>query len=720
MARHKPHHNKSGRRDDDDRDHGAGAPTSDASRAFGTQQKVSDTQHCDPLSIIHPRPFEGDSHGRGHMSISLELGTNKDDALTGTDGTDILLGRNGDDLLDGGDGNDLLLGGNGEDTLYGGDGSDLLSGGNGSDTLDGGNGSDLLLGGNGSDTLDGGDGNDLLDGGNGNDTLDGGAGSDLLFAGKGSDTLNYTLSENTGEFDYYDGGKGFDTLQLTLTSAELELAQADIDAFYAFLETSGSYFRFTSFDLVVRSIEALNIVMVDGGNIAPVADPDSYSTNEDTPLTVAAALGVLEGDTDVDGDALSALVASNPSNGTLHLSADGSFTYTPNADFNGSDSFTYQAFDGTEASNIATVSLLINAVNDDPVAKDDVFTNLEATKVVSPISVAVIGGAMSTFALAAGQLDAKIFNAEGFDFASENWAEFDFSAFDVVVLGGSGTALDYGAETGLFQALNSFVASGGGVVTTGFFAAELTNIQASLVLSPETKMFANAITPIAPGWTDNDVGLLNAPITVSDPNHEIVRGVANANKVYLSNASIHEFAPNLDTGVSQLATGTPLDGGVATAIAYDVEVGRNDGEDLAGGNTVYLGGTYLANTGHGTGPGSGIRVGVSDQIFEQAIAWAAGARGLATVTIDSAEFFREVDDVDSPRSGFTIESFGTPGADGASVAFVDGNIVYTLGAQSLRELEESTPVTDTFEYTMSDGNGGFDTASVSLSIDTLL
>jgi VCBS repeat-containing protein len=459
---------------------------------------------------------------------------------------------------------------------------------------------------------------------------------------------------------------------------------------------------------------------VNAVNDKPVADPDSYSTNEDTPLTVAAALGVLEGDTDVDGDALSALVASNPSNGTLHLSADGSFTYTPNADFNGSDSFTYQAFDGTEASNIATVSLLINAVNDDPVAKDDVFTNLEATKVVSPISVAVIGGAMSTFALAAGQLDAKIFNAEGFDFASENWAEFDFSAFDVVVLGGSGTALDYGAETGLFQALNSFVASGGGVVTTGFFAAELTNIQASLVLSPETKMFANAITPIAPGWTDNDVGLLNAPITVSDPNHEIVRGVANANKVYLSNASIHEFAPNLDTGVSQLATGTPLDGGVATAIAYDVEVGRNDGEDLAGGNTVYLGGTYLANTGHGTGPGSGIRVGVSDQIFEQAIAWAAGARGLATVTIDSAEFFREVDDVDSPRSGFTIESFGTPGADGASVAFVDGNIVYTLGAQSLRELEESTPVTDTFEYTMSDGNGGFDTASVSLSIDTLL
>jgi VCBS repeat-containing protein len=243
-------------------------------------------------------------------------------------------------------------------------------------------------------------------------------------------------------------------------------------------------------------------------------------------------------------------------------------------------------------------------------------------------------------------------------------------------------------------------------------------------------MFADNITPIAPGWTDNDAGRLNAEITVSDSNHEIVLNLDYASEdpqhVYVSNAEWHEFAPNLDRDgegnlvVSQLATGTSKDGREVTAIAYDVGVGQMGG--LPGGNTVYLGGTYLANSFFDTGLGSGIRDpdGVSDQIFEQAVAWAAGARGSATVTINSAEFFREVDDVDSPRSGFTIESFGTPGADGASVAFVDGNIVYTLGAQSLQELESGNPVTDTFEYTMSDGNGGFDTASVSLSIDTLL
>jgi hypothetical protein len=494
----------------------------------------------------------------------------------------------------------------------------------------------------------------------------------------------------------------------------MELVQADIDAFYAFLETSGSYFQFTSFDLTVSSIEELKIVTVDGGNTAPVADDDSFTFDEDTPTV----LDVLAGDTDADGDSLSIVNFSAPANGTLSL-VDGILTYTPNTDFNGSDSFTYQAFDGTEASNLATVSLLINAVNDDPVANDDPFTGLTATKVVSPINVAVIGGAASTFALAAGQLDATIFNAEGFDFASENWAEFDFSTFDVVVLGGSGTVFDYGAETGLFQALNSFVASGGGVVTTGFFAAELRSITASNLLSDETKMFADNITPIAPGWTDNDLGLLNAQITVSDPNHEIVRGVADANNVYLSNASFHEFAPNLDEGVSELATGSSLTGAEVTAIAYDVEVGRDDAAGLLGGNTVYLGGTYLANTFYGTGPTGGIREGVSDQIFEQAIAWAAGARGTATVNIDTAVLLDNDKDVDSPREDFTFHSFTQPGADGASISFENGNLVYTLGAQSLQDLEAGLPVEDTFLYTMSDGAGGFDTASVTLAINSL-
>src|SRR5205823_4491980 len=89
----------------------------------------------------------------------------------------------------------------------------------------------------------------------------------------------------------------------------------------------------------------------------PTAANDSYSTAEDTPLTIAAAAGVLVNDTDVDGNALTALVVTQPAHGTLTLNADGSFTYTPNANFNGSDSFTYKANDGSADSNVATVTL---------------------------------------------------------------------------------------------------------------------------------------------------------------------------------------------------------------------------------------------------------------------------------------------------------------------------------------------------------------------------
>jgi VCBS repeat-containing protein len=106
-------------------------------------------------------------------------------------------------------------------------------------------------------------------------------------------------------------------------------------------------------------------VLLNTPNRAPSAAADAYSTNEDTPLTVAAP-GVLGNDTDPDGDTLTAALVSGPSHGTLTLNPDGSFTYTPAADYNGPDSFTYKATDGSLDSNTATVSITVNPVNDAP------------------------------------------------------------------------------------------------------------------------------------------------------------------------------------------------------------------------------------------------------------------------------------------------------------------------------------------------------------------
>jgi Ca2+-binding RTX toxin-like protein len=97
----------------------------------------------------------------------------------------------------------------------------------------------------------------------------------------------------------------------------------------------------------------------------PTATDDAYTTPEDTALTVAAP-GVLGNDRDADGDTLSAELGSGPSHGAITLNADGSLTYTPTANYNGPDAFTYRASDGTATSNLATVTLTVSAVNDAP------------------------------------------------------------------------------------------------------------------------------------------------------------------------------------------------------------------------------------------------------------------------------------------------------------------------------------------------------------------
>ena len=96
---------------------------------------------------------------------------------------------------------------------------------------------------------------------------------------------------------------------------------------------------------------------------------------------------MLGNDTDVDGNPLTAVVVTAPANGTLTLNADGSFTYTPNANFNGTDSFTYKANDGTADSNTATVTITVDAVNDAPVAVNDSYSTTEDT----PLTVAAPG-----------------------------------------------------------------------------------------------------------------------------------------------------------------------------------------------------------------------------------------------------------------------------------------------------------------------------------------
>ncbi|MEY4178124.1 MAG: hypothetical protein RLY70_1698, partial [Planctomycetota bacterium] len=115
-------------------------------------------------------------------------------------------------------------------------------------------------------------------------------------------------------------------------------------------------------------------------NDAPTAVNDSYTMDEDTVLTRAAFNGVRANDTDPEGSQLTVSRISGPTatgstnGGTLALGVDGSFTYTPPANYFGTVTFTYRVNDGQLNSNNATVTITVNNVNEPPVAVADTAT----------------------------------------------------------------------------------------------------------------------------------------------------------------------------------------------------------------------------------------------------------------------------------------------------------------------------------------------------------
>ncbi len=148
-------------------------------------------------------------------------------------------------------------------------------------------------------------------------------------------------------------------------------------------------FSYRANDGKANSNRVIVSIRVNPGNDAPIAISDSYSLNEDTVLAIKAT-GILTNDTDVDRDPVKAILVSGPSFGTVTLNSDGSFTYTPNGDFNGTDSFTYMANDGKLSSSVATVTLNVKPVNDAPSALNDLHLGQEDSKLIVA-SIGVLG-----------------------------------------------------------------------------------------------------------------------------------------------------------------------------------------------------------------------------------------------------------------------------------------------------------------------------------------
>ncbi len=135
-------------------------------------------------------------------------------------------------------------------------------------------------------------------------------------------------------------------------------------------------FAFVANDGTVDSKSAVVNIVINSTNDAPLAKDDSVKTDEDKEITI----DVLANDSDNDGDSLTIKSVTNATNGKVEIK-DGKIIYTPNSNFNGKDSFTYTIEDSSATQSSATVNIVIDSINDAPLAKNDNVNTKYETKV---------------------------------------------------------------------------------------------------------------------------------------------------------------------------------------------------------------------------------------------------------------------------------------------------------------------------------------------------
>lgn len=146
-----------------------------------------------------------------------------------------------------------------------------------------------------------------------------------------------------------------------------------VDTFY--------YSKGDSTQLVVDS--GMVVIQINPINDIPVAKPLTLEVLEDNSIIKNASNGLSLTTADADGEALKYFIVDTTKNGVLKYAQDGSFTYTPNKDFNGLDSFTYKATDIATTSNIATCTIKVISVNDEPVfTKDTLFYQIYRNEII--------------------------------------------------------------------------------------------------------------------------------------------------------------------------------------------------------------------------------------------------------------------------------------------------------------------------------------------------
>ncbi len=477
-------------------------------------------------------------------------------------------------------------------------------------------------------------------------------------------------------------------------------------------------------------------------NASPAAGADTAVTSEDT----AVVIPVLANDSDPESDALAVSAVTQGANGGVAINSDGTVTYTPNARFSGADSFTYTVSDGNGGFDTATVNVTVNRLNTNPVAQDDAVSTNEDTAVVVPVLVNDSdpdGDALAVSDVTQGANGGVAINADGTVTYTPNANFNGADSFDYTIADGNG----------------GFATATATVTITGVNDAPVVDSQTVTVTEDSQD---NALGLLAPSDVDGDPLTITVVTMPTLGNVTLVNGLGLEVGQQISVAELlglqYDTALNA-TGPAGQFVYSVFDGAATvqgtvdlditalndpplaqddavstdedTAVVVPVLVNDSDpdGDGLAvsdvtqganGGVAINVDGTvtytpnanfngadsftYTITDGNGGFDTATVNVTV-DPVNDAPV---AGADAIATDEDTAVIVPVLVNDGDPDGDGLAVSAV-TQGANGGVAINADGTVTYTPNA--------NFNGADSFTYTITDGNGGFDTATVNVTVD---
>ena len=256
-------------------------------------------------------------------------------------------------------------------------------------------------------------------------------------------------------------------------------------------------------------------VVIGAANDAPVAASMTVGTAEDTVLT-----GSLPTAIDVDGDTVTYSLHTPAEHGVAVVNADGAYSYTPNADFNGTDAFEFTVSDAAGGTNTYEVTAIVASLNDAPVSSAAAFATNEDTELSGTLPPATdVDGDTVTYALAtqAANGTAAVNNDGSFSYTpNANFSGND--RFSFVVRDGNGGSNSYDVDVAVGSTNQApFVANSGtpaGIVTTAIAAGLGADTARAVLVQPDGKIVAAGIGTTATGGQDFALVRYNADGTL--------------------------------------------------------------------------------------------------------------------------------------------------------------------------------------------------------------